>query len=76
MVRKGKWKLVHFVDNEQGQLFDLSVDPDERVNLWDHADHRDTQVELVTDILNWRIESSRKTQGFQQMLSQSTRHGM
>ncbi|MEP3639025.1 MAG: sulfatase-like hydrolase/transferase [Paracoccaceae bacterium] len=73
MVRKGNWKLVHFVDNELGQLFDLSADPDELVNLWDHADHSDTQRELINDILNWRIESSRKTQGFQQMLSQGKR---
>ena len=27
MIREGQWKLVHFVDFDEGQLFDLSSDP-------------------------------------------------
>ena len=70
MVRRGDWKLVHFVDTLEGQLFDLSTDPGERVNLWDDANWKETKDSLIAEILNWRIESSRKTQGFLKMLLQ------
>ena len=64
MIRKGKWKLVHFVDCPEGQLFDLEKDPREVDNLWDDANHLDVRDALVADILNWRIQSDRKTIGF------------
>lgn len=70
MVREGDWKLVHFVDTQEGQLFDLSTDPGERINLWDDAKYKETRDGLIAEILNWRIESSRKTQGFLKMLLQ------
>ncbi len=73
MVRSGPWKLVHFVDSEEGQLFNLESDPGERVNLWDSAAHADTCRELIGKILTWRIESARKTQGFVQMLANRQR---
>ena len=69
MIRKDQWKLVHFVDSEEGQLFDLEADPDERENLWDVSYQQKTKSDLIAAILNWRIESARKTQGFVQMLS-------
>ncbi len=68
MVREGRWKLVHFVDHAQGQLFDLEADPGERVNLWNNCAHQGTKQQLLDAILNWRIESARKTQGFAQEL--------
>ena len=41
MVREERWKYVELLDSDQGQLFDLSADPDELVNLWDMEDHDD-----------------------------------
>ena len=35
MVRSRDWKLVHFLDEPFGQLFDLVNDPAEVHNLWD-----------------------------------------
>ena len=64
MVREGSWKLVHFVDYEEGQLFNLEDDPGERANLWDDPVHQETRQYLLNEILQWRIQSSRKTQGF------------
>lgn len=69
MIREGEWKLVHFVDSDEGQLFDLSADPDERINLWGHPEHRTKKQELIDQILKWRIMSARKTQGFVRMLA-------
>ena len=64
MILEGKMKLVHFVDAEKGMLFDLSDDPDEINNLWDDPDRAETRDRLIDEILNWRLESSMKTQGF------------
>jgi arylsulfatase len=36
-VRDARWKLVHYRDREYGELYDLSVDPFERRNLWNDA---------------------------------------
>lgn len=69
MIRTGPWKLVHFVDSQEGQLFNLEADPGERVNLWDRPDHADRKRDLIDQILTWRIQSARKTQGFVQMLA-------
>ncbi len=68
MVRESSWKLVHFIDSEEGQLFDLASDPDELNNLWADADYADKRHRLINEILLWRIRSTRETQGFVQML--------
>jgi arylsulfatase len=69
MIRQGPWKLVHFVDSPEGQLFNLDQDPGERRNLWDDSAHQATRQSLIEDILKWRIQSARKTQGFVHMLA-------
>lgn len=69
MIREGSWKLVHFVDSNEGQLFDLSNDAIEVNNLWDNNDYADKKAKLIYEILLWRIRSTRDTQGFVQMLS-------
>lgn len=71
MVREENWKLVHFVDHEEGQLFNLADDPDELTNLWFDTSHRAKRDKLTSEILKWRIESSRKGQGFIRMLANS-----
>ena len=64
MLLDEKMKLVHFVDSEEGQLFDLTTDPTEQVNLWDDPAHAKTKARMINDILKWRSESGLKTQGF------------
>lgn len=70
MVREGPWKLVHFVDHEEGQLFNLDDDPGERNNLWEDKTHRGIRLKLIDEILKWRIESSQYAQGFVRMLAE------
>jgi arylsulfatase A-like enzyme len=57
MVRDERWKLVHFLDEPHGQLFDLANDPHELRNLWDDVASRDTQRQLLDVIRDWRIRS-------------------
>lgn len=64
MIRDERWKLVHFVDSDEGQLFDLHADPKEIDDLWENAAHQDTKRNLINEILKWRIRSDLKTQGW------------
>jgi arylsulfatase A-like enzyme len=57
MVRSRDWKLVHFLDSPEGQLFDLKNDPDEVRNLWNNADHIDSRRALLDELREWRIRS-------------------
>jgi arylsulfatase len=69
MVMVENWKLVHFVDCDEGQLFDLTTDPGERKNLWDDPAHAVRKAEMIIRILKWRIQSDLKTQTFLNALS-------
>ena len=64
MIRQGPWKLVHFLHDQEGQLFNLEDDPREVRNLWDDPAHAEVKKELIDEILSWRLESAKKTQGF------------
>ena len=57
MVRSRDWKLVHFLDAEDGQLFDLRSDPDEVRNLWADPASQAKKRELLDTLLAWRIRS-------------------
>lgn len=57
MVRSDRWKLVCFLDEPTGQLFDLEADPDEVKNLWDDPAHADRKRELLEVIREWRFRS-------------------
>jgi len=61
MIRTDDWKLVHFLDSDDGQLFDLNEDPSETQNLWDDPELRDVKRELHDRLLTWRIESDLAT---------------
>ena len=55
MVRTEDWKLVHFLEEEWGQLFDLKNDPNEVNNLWESAEHEPKKQELLGRLREWRI---------------------
>ena len=64
MVRTRTWKLVHFLGEPFGQLFDLVNDPGEVDNLWDDPAHADRKQELLNLLLEWRIRSGYQTRGW------------
>ncbi len=57
MIRSKKWKLVHYLDSEEGQLYNLTDDPAENENLWNHKMHQSQKELLLSELLNWRVES-------------------
>ena len=64
MIRDQRYKLVHFVEDGEGQLFDLVEDPQEIHDLWNDPSHQETKMRLIGEILKWRIQSAVKTQGW------------
>ena len=61
MVRSKEWKLVHFMGESFGQLFNLRSDPGEVDNRWDDPDCQQVKQSLLDALLNWRMESQYKT---------------
>ncbi len=64
MVRSRDWKLVHFVDDAHGQLFNLEADPGEVNNLWDEPAHAARKQELLHVLLTWRVHSGYHTRNW------------
>jgi arylsulfatase len=61
MVRSPEWKLVHFLGEPFGQLFDLVNDPQEVHNLWDDPAFVEKRRELLDVLREWRIRSQYHT---------------
>jgi len=61
MVRNKAWKLVHFLDEPYGQLFDLLHDPREIHNRWADPAAQSIKQELLAVLREWRIRSGLKT---------------
>ena len=57
-VRSRDWKLVHFLGEDYGQLFDLRADPGETHNLWDAPAARDAKRDLLNALGRWHLQSS------------------
>ena len=53
MIRSRAHKLIYFNGNHTGQLFDLTRDPGETVNLWHDPDHQSIRAELTAELLDW-----------------------
>ena len=58
MVRSRDFKLVHFLGDDRGQLFDLGNDPQELFNLWDDPAYEQKRRDLMGVIGDWLVESS------------------
>jgi arylsulfatase A-like enzyme len=69
MIRDRHYKLVHFVENDEGQLFNLIADPNEINDLWDDPAHDGIKRHLINEILKWRIRSDLKTQGWTEAIA-------
>lgn len=58
MVRDRGWKLVHYVDSPEGELYDLAADPGEHRNLWHDPVCAARKEELLGVLRDWLIRSN------------------
>lgn len=61
MVRDERWKLVAYADTDEGQLFDLATDPDERANLWEDPDAAGERRRMEGVLQRWYQDSLYRT---------------
>ena len=61
MVRDKTHKLIHYLDEFEGQLYDLTVDPDELDNLWHDPIAKEHKKRLLAELREWRIRSGVQT---------------
>ncbi|MBM3190518.1 MAG: DUF4976 domain-containing protein, partial [Chloroflexi bacterium] len=58
MVRTAEWKLVHYLGNDDGELYDLRNDPGEHVNLWRDAGYAARRAEMLDRLRDWLMRSN------------------
>ena len=68
MVRSRTHKLVHYQGQRFGQFFDLTVDPEERVNRWDDPGAAEHKRELLEVLMNWHVDSAVATRNARQRI--------
>ncbi|HLH87993.1 MAG TPA: sulfatase-like hydrolase/transferase [Xanthobacteraceae bacterium] len=55
MRRCHDWKLVVYLDDDNGELYDLRNDAEERDNLWNDPGVRDRRDQMVAETLRWAL---------------------
>jgi uncharacterized sulfatase len=56
-IRTHRYKLIHFYDDiDAWELYDLQLDPDELLNLYDSEDHQGIVVDLKKELRVLRQE--------------------
>ena len=58
-IRTKEWKLVHYPEQEYGELYNLKEDPWEQNNLYFEREYKDLIIMLRTKLLDWFIKSER-----------------
>jgi arylsulfatase len=56
MVRNHKYKLVHYLDEHEGELYDLESDPKEQINKWNDMNYAAVKEQLIQLIHDERIK--------------------
>jgi len=53
MIRTHDWKYVHYDGGDTHELYDLTADPHELVNLWNKQEYAEVQAELHRQLTEW-----------------------
>jgi arylsulfatase A-like enzyme len=57
VVRTADWKLVHYLREPYGELYNLREDPHELHNLYDDPAYASARAEMKSRLADWLIES-------------------
>jgi arylsulfatase len=60
MRRDKRWKLVWYLGEDEGELYDLENDANEESNLWNSDEHRPLRERLVSETKDWSISGMLK----------------
>lgn len=58
MRRDHRWKVVLYLDDSAGELYDLKTDPDEVNNLWNEKNFRAVRNELSESCKEWLLKGA------------------
>jgi arylsulfatase A-like enzyme len=58
MMRSQTHKMVYYIGQEEGELYDLDADPGELWNRWSDEDYADIKSTLRNDLLEWLAASN------------------
>lgn len=58
MRRDARWKIVYYLGEDPGELYDLQADPGELHNLWTSPEHRGLKDSLVHEVLVWQLRGA------------------
>ena len=64
MMRSPTHKMVYYIGQEIGELYDLQADPDELWNKWDDLDCADVKNKMQQDLLAWLATSNYYNAGY------------
>lgn len=58
MKRDAKWKIVYYLGESSGELYDMENDPEELRNLWTSPENAALKDQMVRDLLEWSVRST------------------
>ena len=58
MRRDKRWKIVLYLDDHEGELYDLEADPEEVNNLWNEKTRQSVRDELAQISMKWLARGS------------------
>ena len=58
MRRDDRWKVVYYLGEPEGELYDLAADPGELRNLWSSPEHLVHREAMVKELLEWSLRST------------------
>ena len=71
MMRSKTHKMVYYIGQEDGELYDLVADPGELWNRWDDTEYAETKTYLQQQLLNWLASSNYWHGGYKRDRSKS-----
>ena len=64
MIRSKAYKMVYYIAQEYGELYDLTQDPHELRNMWNNPEFQAVKCHLKNDLLDWLAKSNYFNAGY------------
>ena len=64
MMREDRFKMVYYIGQEAGELYDMETDPHEFDNLWDRTEYAQCKETMLRQLLSWLATSTYYNAGY------------